>query len=99
MVILPMSGPPRELNDATRNMFVTSSTFSKSAEDAIDRFPTGNDSVPFNIYSSSALLQFVKDSRVGFSKYAFPDDLHFGEDNLITLHWTLDTVFSGSDTA
>ena len=64
-----------------------------------DRSPTGNGSVPFTIYNSSARLQFVMDSRAGFSKYAFLDNLHFGEDNLLTLRWTLNAVFLGSDIA
>lgn len=64
-----------------------------------DRFPTGNGSVPFVINNSSSLLQFVKDSRAGFEKYGFLDDLHFGEDNLVTLRWTLNAVFAGSQTA
>jgi len=32
------------------------------------------------------------------NKYGFKDDLHFGEDNLVTLRWTLDAVFAGSST-
>jgi hypothetical protein len=50
-----------------------------------DCFPTDNGSVPFVVNNSSSLLQFVKDSRAGFEKYGFLDDLHFGEDNLLTL--------------
>jgi hypothetical protein len=50
-----------------------------------DCFPTDNGSVPFVVSNSSSLLQFVKDSRAGFEKYGFLDDLHFGEDNLLTL--------------
>jgi hypothetical protein len=64
-----------------------------------DRFPTGNDSLSFVVNNSSSLLQFVKDSRAGFEKYGFLDDLHFGEDNLVTLRWTLDAVFAGSQIA
>jgi hypothetical protein len=50
-----------------------------------DCFPTDNGSVPFVVNNSSSLLQFVKDSRAGFEKSGFLDDLHFGEDNLLTL--------------
>ena len=64
-----------------------------------DRFPTGNGSAPFPIGNSSSLIGFVKATRDGFDKYGFKDDAHFGEDNLVTLHWTLDAVFAGSSTA
>ena len=64
-----------------------------------DRIPTGNGSVPVVVNNSSSFLAFVKDSRAGFEKYGFRDDLHFGEDNLVTVRWTLDAVFAGSKTA
>jgi hypothetical protein len=64
-----------------------------------DQFPTDNGSVPFPINNSSSLIGFVKAARDGFDKYRFKDDLHFGDDSLITLHWTLDAVFAGSSTA
>jgi len=63
------------------------------------RFPTGNGSAPFPINNSSSLIGFVKAARDGFDKYGFKDDLHFGEDILVTLHWTLDAVVAGSSTA
>ena len=60
-----------------------------------DLFPTTNGSVPLIINNSTAMLGFVKQSRAYFSKYGFIDDMHFGEDNLIALRWTLNAVYMG----
>ena len=60
-----------------------------------DLFPTANGSVPLIINNSTAMLRFVKQSRTYFSKYGFIDDMHFGEDNLIALRWTLNAVYMG----
>lgn len=64
-----------------------------------DRFPTGNGSVSVPVDSSTAFLAFVKQTRADFSQYGFIDDLHFGEDNLVTYRWTLDATWAGSKTA
>ena len=60
-----------------------------------DLFPTANGSVPLIINNSTAMLRFIKQSRTYFSNYGFIDDMHFGEDNLIALRWTLNAVYMG----
>ena len=64
-----------------------------------DRFPTGTNSISMPINNSSALLSFVKQSRMTFETYGFIDDFHFGDDNLIALRWTLNATFAGSKQA
>ena len=62
-----------------------------------DRFPTGNGSVSLPIFDSDAMREFVKTSREGWESYSFIDDFHYGVDNLITLRWTLNATWGGSD--
>ena len=64
-----------------------------------DRFPTGNGSIKFPIFNSSAVLDFVKTSRSSFETYSFIDDFHFGSENTLALRWTLNATFAGSKTA
>jgi hypothetical protein len=64
-----------------------------------DRFPTGTNSISMPIDNSSALLSFVKESRMTFETYCFVDDFHFGDDNLVALRWTLNATFAGSQKA
>ena len=64
-----------------------------------DRFPTGTNSISMPIDNSSALLSFVKESRMTFETYGFIDDFHFSDDNLVALRWTLNATFAGSQKA
>ncbi|KAK5074503.1 hypothetical protein LTR70_008824 [Exophiala xenobiotica] len=60
-----------------------------------DRFPDGNGSEPLSINNSTALLNFVRNSREGFRKYEFRDLMHFGADNLVAFRWTMEGVYAG----
>ena len=64
-----------------------------------DRFPTGTNSISMPIDNSSALLSYVKESRMTFETYGFIDDFHFGDDNMVALRWTLNATFAGSQKA